>query len=285
MIGVTGASGDLGRAAAKAILAATNPREVVLTTRRPEALVDFAALGAQVRHADFDRPDTVVTALDGVERVLIISTDRIGARLEQQRNAVRAAATAGVSHVIYTSVPEPVAGNPAIVVDDHAGTEQELRGSGLRWTILRNHLYAHLQLPAIKQAAATGQLVTNIGDGRASYVTREDCAAAAAGVLTKGGFEGHTLDISGPAALGADDLAALAGEIGGRDVVRIDVDDVQFATGLRAAGLPQPAVDLVTSFNAAIRAGFLDSVTTAVADLTGRAPTSLAEVARAAVNG
>ncbi|WP_410676540.1 NAD(P)H-binding protein [Amycolatopsis sp. cmx-4-68] len=284
MIGITGASGDLGYAAAMAVLRTADPREVVLTTRRPDALADFAAVGAQVRYADFDQPDTVTAALMGVDRVLLISTDKVGGRLEQHRNTVRAAAAAGVSHVVYTSVPEPVPGNPAVVVDDHAGTEEALRESGLRWTALRNHLYAHLQIPAIQQAASTGRFVTNIGDGRASFVTREDCAAAAAGILTKGGYEDTALDISGPAALGADELAALAGEIGGREVCRIDVDDVRFADGLRAAGFPQPTVDLVTSFGAATRGGFLASVTTAVADLTGRTPTPFAAALRAAVS-
>jgi NAD(P)H dehydrogenase (quinone) len=102
--------------------------------------------------------------------------------------------------------------------------------------------------------------------------------------LTKGGYEDRALDISGPAALSADELVALAGEIGGREVRRIDVDDVRFADGLRAAGLPQLAVDLVTSFGAATRGGFLASVTTAVADLTGRTPTPLSAVLRAAEN-
>jgi NAD(P)H dehydrogenase (quinone) len=156
MIGITGASGDLGYAAAKAVLRTADPRGVVLTTRRPDALADFAALGAQVQYADFDQPDTVTAALMGVDRVLLISTDKVGARLEQHRNAVRAAVAAGVSHVVYTSVPEPVPGNPAVVVDDHAGTEEALRESGLHWTALRNHLYAHLQIPAIQQAASTG---------------------------------------------------------------------------------------------------------------------------------
>src|SRR5215213_8893268 len=123
MIGITGASGALGRATAEAVLRAVDPRQVVLTTRRPEELADLAARGAQVRHADFDDPDQVRSALDGVERLLLISADRIGARLDQQRAAIAAAASAGVPHVVYTSVPRPVPANPAVVAADHNGTE------------------------------------------------------------------------------------------------------------------------------------------------------------------
>ncbi|MCT2582743.1 NAD(P)H-binding protein [Actinophytocola gossypii] len=274
-VAITGASGALGRATAELVLRAVDPREVVLTTRTPDALADLAALGADVRRADFGDPSTLRTAFAGVERLLLVSTDAVGARLDQQRAAVAAAAGAGVRHVAYTSVPEPVPANPALVVPDHAGTEQALRDSGLRWTMLRNNLYAHMQVSTIEQAAAAGRLVTNAGSGAAAYVTREDCAAVAAAVLTQDGHENVAYDVTGPAALTAADLAALAGAEG----VDVEpVDDDTFRAGLLGAGLPAEAADVVTSFGAAIRGGFAARVTSTVADLTGRAPTALGDV-------
>jgi NAD(P)H dehydrogenase (quinone) len=283
MIGITGASGSLGRATAEAVLRTVDPRRVVLTTRRPEALADLAERGAHVRPADFEDVRGLTTAFEGVEKLLLISTDRVGARLEQHRAALAGAAAAGVAHVVYTSVPEPVPGNPASVVPDHAGTERSLRESGLRWTMLRNHLYAHLQASAIAGALASGRLVTNHGTGAAAYVTREDCAAAAAAVLTQEGHEDRVYDISGPEAVSAEDLLALARELGGHEVELVAVDDETFAEGLRAAGLPEAAVRLVTSFGASTREGDLAAVSSAVTDLTGRRPTPLAEAVRAAL--
>lgn len=282
MIGITGASGPLGRATAELVLRALDPREVVLTTRTPEALADLATRGARVRQADFGDPRTAAAAFAGVERLLLISTDAVGSRLDQHRAAIEAAAGAGVSHIAYTSVPEPVPANPAVVVADHAGTEQALRESGLRWTVLRNNLYAHLQIPVIEQAITTGRLMTNSGDGAAAYVAREDCAAAAAAVLTRDGYENRALDITGPAAVTARDLADIAREIGGREVELVGVDDHAFATGLKGAGLPDPVSELFTSFGASTRGGFLAHVSSAVADLTGREPRSFADVVRAA---
>ncbi|GAB2964220.1 NAD(P)H-binding protein [Nonomuraea fastidiosa] len=284
-IAITGASGPLGRATAEYVLQTTDPREVVLTTRRPEALADLAARGVQVRRADFGEPATLDTAFAGVERLVLISTDVVGVRLDGHRAAVKAAAAAGVRHVIYTSVPEPVPDNPALVVTDHAGTEQALRDSGMSWTFLRNNLYAHMQTARIQQAIASGRLVSNGGDGAVAYVTREDCAAAAAAVLTEGGHEGQAYDITGPEALTAADLAALAREIGGRDVELVEVDDAAYAAGLRAAGVPEEAARVMTSFGAATRGGFLATVTSAVADITGRRPTALADVVRTALKG
>jgi NAD(P)H dehydrogenase (quinone) len=281
-IAITGASGALGRATADLVLRTVDPREVVLTTRNPDGLSDLAALGAQVRRVDFAEPDTLATAFAGVDRLLLISTDAVGARLDHHRAAISAAVDAGVRHVVYTSVPEPVPANPALVVADHAGTEQALRDSGPQWTMLRNNLYAHMQVPVIQQAIASGRLVTNAGAGGTAYVTREDCAAAAAAVLTQDGHEGRAYDVTGPEALRAADLVDLAREIGDRDVELVTVDDAAFLAGLRAAGLPDGVAELVTSFGAAVRGGFLAGVSSAVADLSGHKPTPLADVVRAA---
>jgi len=283
MIGITGASGPLGRVTAELVLQSADPREVVLTTRTPETLADLAARGVLVRRADFGDPRTLTAAFEGVERLLLISTDAIGARLDQHRAAVSAAAEAGVSHLAYTSVPEPVAANPALVVADHAGTEQALRESGLRWTMLRNNLYAHMQTSVIEQAIASGRLVTNQGNGAAAYVTREDCAAAAAAVLTRGGQENKVMDITGPEPVSATDMVNLAREIGRRDIELIHVNDQDFAAGLRAAGLPEPLTELVTSFGASIRGGYLAHADGAVSDLTGREPRSFGDVVRASI--
>jgi NAD(P)H dehydrogenase (quinone) len=267
--GVTGASGHLGRLVAAGLTAAAGPGEVVLITRSPDAVA--AQPGTTVRLGDFARPETLDHAFAGIETLLLISTDTVGVRLEQQRAAIAAAARAGVGRVLYTSVPNPVAGNPAFVVPDHAGTEAVLRESGMAWTALRNNLYAHMQLPAMQRAAATGRLVTNQGQGRAAYVTREDCAAAAVAAMLAGGDGNQAYDVTGPEALGAADLAALAGDL----VEVVPVTDDEYVAGLIAANLPEPLARGLASFGAGIREGYFSDVTKVVQDLTGRPATSL----------
>lgn len=279
-IGITGASGPLGRTVAGLVLQHIDPGEVVLTSRTTAALDDLAARGAQVRQADFDDPSSLAVAFEGVDRLLLVSTDKVGARLDQHRAAVAAATKAGVAHVVYTSIPEPVPGNPALVVGDHAGTEQALRRSGLHWTMLRNNLYAHMQVGAVENAMATGQLVTNYGAGAAAYVTREDCAAVAAAVLVQDGYEDQVLDVTGPTAITSRDLAALAQEFNDRVVEVVEVDDQAFADGLRAAGFDVATAELVASFGAATRGGYLDHASDAVGRLTGHTPTPFADVVR-----
>ena len=104
-IALTGAAGNLGRLVAEHLLDRTDPADVVLITRRPDAVADLVARGASVRTADFDAPSTLATAFAGVDRLLIISADTVGDRLEGQLAAVAAAKDAGVGHVFYTSAP------------------------------------------------------------------------------------------------------------------------------------------------------------------------------------
>lgn len=279
-IAITGASGALGRAAAEFLLQSTDPTKVVLTTRNPHSLADFASRGASVRRADLSDPANLATAFAGVDKLLLISTDAGGARLAQHLAAISAASQAGVRHIAYTSVPQPISANPALVVADHAATEQAIKDSGMAWTMLRNNLYAHMQVPGIEHAAASGQLVANSGAGATAYVTREDCAAVAAAVLTQYGHENHVYDVTGARAWSAADLAALAGEIGDREVQLVQVDDEAYREGLVQAGLPQAVAELLTSFGASARGGFLANVSPTVEDLTGRSATELDAVVR-----
>jgi len=274
-IAVTGASGHLGRLVADQLLASADPADVVLLTRDPAKLADYADRGVEVRAADFGDAAGLVDALAGVERMLLISTDAVGARVEGHRAAIDAAARAGVRHVVYTSIPEPTPDNPSVVVPDHAATEAALRESGLVWTILRNNLYAEMEIGALAAAAGSGQLFTNAGDGGAAYVTRADCAAVAAGVLVGSGHEGQVYDVTGPQAYTSADRAALASELAGRVVEVVDVDDESYAAGLVAGGLPEAWAPMLVSFGASIRLGKLARVTDVVERIGGRAPTPL----------
>src|SRR5690349_24720746 len=168
MLVVAGASGHLGREVAETLLA-QGAGDVRLVSRTPDRLADLAARGADVRHGDFDDPATLPDAFAGARRVLVVSTDALDRRVTQHREAISAAVRAGAELVIYTSVVSPAPANPAAVVETHRQTEEDLRGAGCAWTILRNNLYAEFQAPEAQEAAASGRLVHHRGDGRAAY--------------------------------------------------------------------------------------------------------------------
>jgi NAD(P)H dehydrogenase (quinone) len=276
---VTGASGHLGRLVAEDLVERIAPTDLILVTRHPEALRDMTDLGVTVRYGDFDEPRSLPAAFEGGERMLLISTLAVGRRTAQHQAAIEAASAAGIRHLVYTSFPNPRPDHPVgLVATEHGATEAILRQSGLDWTVLRNATYAELQVMPGALAVAGGKLYTNAGDGLLVPVSRHDCAAAAAAVLTSDGHEGITYDITGPEALRQEQLAGLFAEISGREVKLMPVGDRVLGWGLTRNGAPKPVARAIVAFGRAIREGYYDVVDPSVTHLTGREPRTLRDV-------
>ena len=273
---VTGASGQLGQRVVELLLEA-DAGTIVATTRTPEKLANLTEKGVIVRHADFNQPDSLPEAFAGVDRLLIISTDSLekpGLRVTQHQAAIKAAEAAGVSHVVYTSVVNP---GPGSVIPDHYETEEALAASQLNWTILRNNLYADLLPSTIGQAIQMGQLFSAAGDGRLAYISREDCAQAAAAALLSS-FDGRrTLNITGAEALSPADLAALASNMAGKPVTYVPLTKDELINNMVAAGVPEPAAQFVGALDAATARGQFDVLSDDFAELTGHKPTAVAD--------
>jgi NAD(P)H dehydrogenase (quinone) len=278
-IAVTGASGQLGRLVALGLLERVPPTDIVLVTRRPAALADLAARGADVRHGDFNDPAALPTAFVGATRLLLISTNDIGGRVAQHEAAIRAAVQAGVRHIAYTSLVNPTPGHPTgDVANEHRQTEELLFSSGVATTILRFGAFADLQVPLGAMAAGYGKLVTNAGDGRIAPISRQDCATAAVAVLTSDGHEGKVYDVTGPEALSQSDIAALVSEVSGRHIEVVPIGDRRLAWGLMRFGTPKPVARAIVNLGVATRENYFDVVDTAFEQLTGRRPVTLRDV-------
>lgn len=271
---ITGAAGQLGRKVVTELKGRVDASSIVALSRDPAKLAD---LDVPTRYADFDDPSSLAAAFAGAERLLIISTDKVGARLAQHVNAVNAAAAAGVGHVFYTSAPRATdEGHPALVVPEHRGTEEALAASGLPYTALRNNIYTEMLLPSLPQILASGVHAANSGAGGTSYVTRADLAAATAAILADPADPGRVLELTGPAAVTGPELAAILSGISGKEIRFEALTDEQLSAGLAAAGLPPAAVEVVVSFGRATREGYLDLVTDVVERYLGRKLTSVA---------
>ena len=277
---VTGASGHLGRRVAELLLASEAARErgLIVTTRTPDAVADLAARGAMVRRADFEDDASLEAAFRGVQRALIVSTDaldRPGRRIAQHRAAVAAARAAGVRHLLYTSLTNPGPESLVTLAPDHDATERAILAAGLGYTILRNNLYTEYLLPGLVRALKVGALRNSYGAGAVAYVTREDCARAAAAALLST-FDGRAvLDISGPNAVTQRELVAIASEVANRSLTYVPIDAAAAKRALIERGLPEAASELIVSFERAGAQGQLAVTSSAVQDLTGAAPASV----------
>jgi NAD(P)H dehydrogenase (quinone) len=276
---VTGAAGHLGRLVAEQLLRRLAPERLILVTRRPEGLRELRARGVDVRYGDFDDPGSLPDAFAGGRRMLLISTDAVGRRVRQHGAAIDAAAAAGVGHVVFTSIVNPVAGNPiGANAREQGKTEAILHRSGLAWTVLRFGSFAELQLPPAATAVKNGRLITNGGDGRIVPISRRDCAEAAVITLTTLGHSGKTYEITGPQALSPSDLAELYGDVSGRPVKLLQLSDAMLTSVLAGIGTPMPIAWSIMLFGRAVRQGYFDLVDPAFERLTGRPPVALREV-------
>ncbi|CDX12976.1 NAD(P)H:quinone oxidoreductase [Mesorhizobium sp. ORS 3324] len=280
---VTGASGHLGRAVIDHLLGAQKvaPANIVATTRNPESLADLAVRGVTVRAADFDNPASLENAFKGADRVLIVSTGELDLksdrRLRQHQAAVAAAKAAGVSHLAYTSMPNPEPVSPVLFAGDHYGTEQAIKASGIPYTIFRNGWYQENLFLALPHAIASGKWYTSSGDGRIAHAARDDMAAAIAAGLASGSKESQVYTLTGPQAYTTNEIAALVTEVTGKPLEVIQVPDEALTEGVKAAGIPEDVARIIVSFDVNTRSGRIGMATDTVETLSGRKPQTLRE--------
>jgi NAD(P)H dehydrogenase (quinone) len=290
---ITGASGAFGRMAAAQLLTKIEPAELVLVTRTPAALADFARRGASVRFGDFDQRESLLEAFTGADRLLLISTLDVGKRRQRQhQTAVSAAVQAGVGHVIYTSSVGIHPHSPAFVIEDHLFTEEALRRSDLNFTFLRDAQYAEVITTMIAPGAiASGEWLSSAADGCMAFVSKKDCVACAVAVLTTPNHEGAVYEITGPELLTFGDCARIAAEVTGKPIKFVNVSHDAMQARFDAAGVPRRHIEgtlheaagawgseEMMSYERAIREGYFAVASQHVKLLTGRPARSLREV-------
>ncbi|MFE2756889.1 SDR family oxidoreductase [Actinosynnema sp. NPDC059335] len=278
-LAVTGATGHLGGRVARRLADAGHAQ--VLLVRDPSRAPRLP--GATTARAAFADSDAVRRALDGVPTVLMVSASESVDRVDQHRAFVDAAADAGVGHLVYVSFAGAAPDATFTLARDHWATEQHIRASGLRFTFLRDNLYADF-LPAM--VGEDDVLRGPAGDGRVAAVAQDDIADAATAVLTDlDAHAGRTYDLTGPEALTLHEVAAVLSAATGRTIT-YHPETVAEAYRSRARyGAPDWQVDAWVSTYTAIANGELAHVDTAVPDLTGHPATSLARLVGAGSRG
>lgn len=274
MFAITGATGQLGQKVISSLLQRAEATRIVAIARDPRKATSF---GVTARAGDYRDKDAMTRALDGVEKLLLISSSSLD-RQPEHANVLAAAKSAGVKHVIYTSCLHAEDWRLPFT-EDHLATERWLRASGADYTILRNGWYWENNTTRLPAAVQFGALIGSAGDAKISWASRQDFADAAVAVLTGTGHDGNTYELAGDVAHTFKDLAAEAARQSGRPVTYKNLSEADFAAELEKVGLPRPFALLVAEIEArGVARGVLEDKSHALSSLIGR-PTQTIEQA------
>jgi NAD(P)H dehydrogenase (quinone) len=279
---VTGAAGNLGALAVEALLdRGVAPGDIVATARDTDRLGGFAARGVVTRSLDYDDPASVDAALEGVDRLLLVSSSAVGQRVEQHRTVLEAAARKGVELVAYTSILRADSTSLALAAE-HQATERLLVELGLPHVVLRNGWYVEnytAQVPVHLEHGVIGAA----GAGRISAATRADYAEAAAAALLADDSVGKVHELAGDESFTMADYAATLAEQSGQEVAYVDLPQAEYAAALVSAGLPAPYADLLADGDRGVADGELHDASGTLSALIGRPTTPLADAVKAAL--
>ncbi|HEX8659871.1 MAG TPA: SDR family oxidoreductase [Hymenobacter sp.] len=278
-IAITGATGQLGRLVIEKLKARVPADQLVAVVRDPAKAAD---LGVEARQADYTEPDTLETALQGMDTLLLVSSSEVGQRTPQHRNVIEAAQKAGVKRIAYTSVLHADS-SPLSLAIEHRETEALLKESGLPYTILRNGWYTENYLGSVPGALASGALMGSAQNGKISSATREDFAEAAVAVLTGEGHEGKTYELAGDEAYTLSDLAAKVSRQTGKSIAYTDLPVNEYAGILAGFGIPEGFAQALAGFDADAGQGALYDESRQLSALIGRPTTPLATVVAAVI--
>lgn len=279
-IAVTGATGQLGQLVVQSLKARVPADQITALVRTP---AKAEALEVQARAFDYTQSiDDLAAALQGVDRLLLISSNEIGQRAAQHGNVVKAAKQAGVGQITYTSLLHADR-SPLSLAGEHVETEVALKASALPHVILRNGWYAENYTAALPPALAHGALIGAAGTGRISAATRQDYADAAAVVLTTDGHEGRTYELAADSAWTLADLAVELSAQSGQQIPYRNLSQADYAAALVQAGLPEGLADAIAGWDIGASQDALFDDGHALSGLIGRPTTSLADAVRAAL--
>lgn len=276
MIAITGATGQLGQQVFANLLNTTAANQLVAVVRNPAKAEALSQKGVVVRQADYGDEAALTRALQGVDKLLIISSSEVGQRAPQHRNIINAAKAAGVKFIAYTSLLHADT-SPLGLADEHVDTEKMLADSGIPFALLRNGWYTENYLASAPAALEHGVFIGAAGEGKIASATRADYAAAAARVIAEDGHAGKVYELAGDHGWTLSELAAELAKQSGKNVVYQNLSQADFAAALKSVGLPAGLADMLADSDVGASKGGLFDDSHTLSKLIGRPSTPLAE--------
>ncbi|HCL5925978.1 TPA: SDR family oxidoreductase [Citrobacter amalonaticus] len=276
MIAITGATGQLGQHVIENLLKTVPASQIVAIVRNPAKATALSQQGITVRQADYSDEAAFTQALQGVDKLLLISSSEVGQRAVQHRNVINAAKAAKVKFIAYTSLLHADRSPLALHVE-HVDTEKMLADSGIAYALLRNGWYTENYLASAPAALEHGVFIGAAGEGKISSATRADYAAVAARVISTDGHAGKVYELAGDESWTLSQLAAELSKQSGKNVVYQNLSEADFAAALKSVGLPDGLAEMLADSDTGASKGGLFDDSHTLSKLIGRPTTSLAD--------
>ena len=278
---ITGATGNYGKSTIDFLLKKGISKNNISALVRDEVKAeDLKAKGIALKIGDYDNYPSLVEAFKGVDKLLLISGSDIENRGKQQENAVNAAKEAGVKYILYTSFErknETETSPIAFVAKSHIDTENQIKASGIDYTIFRNNLYLDV-LPMFfgEQVLETG-IFLPAGETKSAFTLRNDMAEATANVLVSEGHENKEYSIANSENISIKEIADILSGLTGKKIPYTNPSAEIYIDTLTKAGVPSDYIGMFAGFSEAIKQGEFETSKTDLEKLLGRKATSAKE--------
>ena len=286
---LNGVDGNFGSRSARILLERYPHEDLIFTAPTEKGLEKYAQMGIETRIADFNNAEMLADTFQGADTVILISMPFVGPkRRAAHKIAIDAAVTAGVNRLVYTSIVG--AGHEdinAYEVNDHVWTENYIKKQPIHYLLLRDSQYAEAMVSNFLEAVenTNGVLMNNMGDGKMAFISRDDCALAAA-CAAMSDWEDRIVDVNGAELLTIAEYVAIASEVTGKKVEYKYINDDEMYAFFDSIGVPRTTEEMwadtaknfpfcsdgMVSFGRAIRLNQMNTYTDDFEKLTGQKP-------------
>ncbi|MEN3322542.1 SDR family oxidoreductase [Mariniflexile soesokkakense] len=270
-IGITGATGQLGRLVVNELKKREHNNHLVALVRSTEKAKD---LEIETREFDYDNPKILEKGLKDIDRLVFISANEIGQRTRQHKNVIEAAKKSNVNWIVYTSLLKADTSSVNLA-GEHLATEQELKASNIDYTILRNGWYTENYTASVPSAIKNGAFIGSAGNGKISSAARLDYAEALAVVITNDQNKGQTFELAGDNSYTLTDLAKEISKQTGKDIPYNNLPEDTYSNILLQAGLPEILAKGLASWDISASKNDLFDNNRKLSTLIGRPTTAL----------
>jgi uncharacterized protein YbjT (DUF2867 family) len=270
---VTGATGNVGGALIPLLREA--PFTVFAGSTRGQRVA-----GVEGRQVDFLDPKTLPAAFADIDAALIV-TPAHPQMVAMTANAVAAAKACGVKHLVRVSGAGADPASPVAIAQVQGQCDERVIESGIPYTLLRPKSFMQNFATFMRDMIRTGTVYSSQGDGRVPFIDARDVASVAATVLKEpAAHAGRAYALTGPEALTNAEAMRIIGEAIGKRIGVVSISEDAAVTAMRQMGMPEEVVEMMSSLNRIVAAGYVAELTDTVRAVTGCAPRTLAAFAQ-----